>query len=302
MIAKLTNSNLFNSLNFSKREKIIIYPNLPGFILGLFVFFCFLISIFYENNFALLISIVIFFVFFISIIISNQNLSKIEITASNEILIPTNEHSSINVNISNSSNAKKLNINYYLDNQFKGNTNFEKGLGQLKIDYFKKTRGVFKINEVMIKSVFPFGIIKTKRKYQLNKDIYVYPAPKKNNLDILSRFNFDNFNGDQNEFEGIDQYKIGDSLSKIAWKKSILDKKFIKTFSNPNLNQEQVLDLNDYDSIEFEQLLSFVSYIFINSFKLKKNISLKHKDKIFHLTDEKSSLNNILKYLSNVQN
>jgi len=302
MIAKLTNSNLFNSLNFSKREKIIIYPNLPGFILGLFVFFCFLISIFYENNFALLISIVIFFVFFISIIISNQNLSKIEITASNEILIPANEHSSITANISNNSNAKKLNINYYLDNQFKGNTNFEKGLGQLKIDYFKKTRGVFKINEVMIKSIFPFGIIKTKRKYQLNKDIYVYPAPKKNNLDILSRFNFDNFNGDQNEFEGIDQYKIGDSLSKIAWKKSILDKKFIKTFSNPNLNQEQVLDLNDYDSIEFEQLLSFVSYIFINSFKLKKNISLKHKDKIFHLTDEKSSLNNILKYLSNVQN
>ena len=302
MIAKLTNSNLFNSLNFSKREKIIIYPNLPGFILGLFVFFCFLISIFYENNFALLISIVIFFVFFISIIISNQNLSKIEITASNEILIPANEYSSIIANISNSSNAKKLNINYYLDNQFKGNTNFEKGLGQLKIDYFKKTRGVFKINEVMIKSVFPFGIIKTKRKYQLNKDIYVYPAPKKNNLDILSRFNFDNFNGDQNEFEGIDQYKIGDSLSKIAWKKSILDKKFIKTFSNPNLNQEQVLDLNDYDSIEFEQLLSFVSYIFINSFKLKKNISLKHKDKIFHLTDKKSSLNNILKYLSNVQN
>ncbi|MDC0631605.1 hypothetical protein OAP10_01160 [Candidatus Pelagibacter sp.] len=302
MIAKLTNLNLFNSLNFSKREKIIIYPNLPGFILGLFVFFCFLISIFYENNFALLISIVIFFVFFISIIISNQNLSKIEITASNEILIPANEHSSIIANISNSSNAKKLNINYYLDNQFKGNTNFEKGLDQLKIDYFKRTRGVFKINEIMIKSVFPFGIIKTKRKYQLNKDIYVYPAPKKNNLDILSRFNFDNFNGDQNEFEGIDQYKIGASLSKIAWKKSILDKKFIKTFSNPNLNQEQVLDLNDYDSIEFEQLLSFVSYIFINSFKLKKNISLKHKDKIFHLTDEKSSLNNILKYLSNVQN
>ena len=302
MIAKITNSNLFNSLNFSKREKIIIYPNLPGFILGLFVFFCFLISIFYENNFALLISIVIFFVFFISIIISNQNLSKIEITASNEILIPTNKHSSITVNISNNSNAKKLNINYYLDNQFKGNTNFEKGLGQLKIDYFKKTRGIFKINEIMIKSVFPFGIIKTKRKYQLDKDIYVYPAPKKNNLDILSRFNFDNFNGDQNEFEGIDQYKIGDSLSKIAWKKSILDKKFIKTFSNPNLNQEQVLDLNDYDSIEFEQLLSFVSYIFINSFKLKKNISLKHKDKIFHLTDKKSSLNNILKYLSNVQN
>ena len=302
MIAKLTNSNLFNSLNFSKREKIIIYPNLPGFILGLFVFFCFLISIFYENNFALLISIVIFFVFFISIIISNQNLSKIEITASNEILIPANEYSSIIANISNSSNAKKLNINHYLDNQFKGNTNFEKGLGQLKIDYFKKTRGVFKINEVMIKSVFPFGIIKTKRKYTLNKDIYVYPAPKKNNLDILSRFNFDNFNGDQNEFEGIDQYKIGDSLSKIAWKKSILDKKFIKTFSNPNLNQEQVLDLNDYHSIEFEQLLSFVSYIFINSFKLKKNISLKHKDKIFHLTDEKSSLNNVLKYLSNVQN
>ena len=88
----------------------------------------------------------------------------------------------------------------------------------------------------------------------------------------------------------------------FPWDLTRSHRRFIKTFSNPNLNQEQVLDLNDYDSIEFEQLLSFVSYIFINSFKLKKNISLKHKDKIFHLTDEKSSLNNILKYLSNVQN
>ena len=77
MIAKaikgIFNHKIFESIKEKNRTKIIIYPNWSGFGVGLFVFFCFLISVFYENNFALLLSIIIFFIFFISIFISNQN-------------------------------------------------------------------------------------------------------------------------------------------------------------------------------------------------------------------------------------
>ena len=81
MIAKAVkaffNNKLIQNLNNNNKTKIFIYPNLNGLGSGLFVFFCFLISVFYENNFGLLLSIIIFFVFFISIFISHQNLSHI---------------------------------------------------------------------------------------------------------------------------------------------------------------------------------------------------------------------------------
>ena len=54
MIAKSVksffNNKLIQSLNNKNRTKIYIYPNLNGFVLGLFIFFCFLIAVFYENN------------------------------------------------------------------------------------------------------------------------------------------------------------------------------------------------------------------------------------------------------------
>ena len=84
MLTGFPQNKLISYFDYFKKERIFIYPNLSGLILGVFVFFCFLISIFYENNFALLISIIIFSIFFISIIISNQNLSNIDLILSDD--------------------------------------------------------------------------------------------------------------------------------------------------------------------------------------------------------------------------
>ena len=85
MIAKtiqgIAKSPLIQTLKEKNRSKIIIYPNWNGVGLGFFVFLCFLIAVFYENNFGLLLSIIIFFIFFISIFVSNQNLNHLSINA-----------------------------------------------------------------------------------------------------------------------------------------------------------------------------------------------------------------------------
>ena len=85
MIAKtiqgIAKSPFIQSLKEKNRSKIIIYPNWNGVGLGFFVFLCFLIAVFYENNFGLLLSIIIFFIFFISIFVSNQNLNHLSINA-----------------------------------------------------------------------------------------------------------------------------------------------------------------------------------------------------------------------------
>ena len=78
-IKGIFNHQIFENIKKKNRSKIIIYPNLNGLSVGILVFFCFLISVFYENNFALLLSIIIFFIFFISIFISNQNLNNLNI-------------------------------------------------------------------------------------------------------------------------------------------------------------------------------------------------------------------------------
>lgn len=302
MLNGVLKNRLIPFFNNFKREKIIIYPNLSGFILGAFVFFCFLISVFYENNFALLISIIIFFIFFISIIISNQNLTNIDYVSSNELLIEANRESSIQLNIFNNSQIQKLNIDFYIDKQFKGNFELKLNNNSINLNFFKQTRGSIPINDLHLKSDFPFGIINTIRKFKLKNNIYVYPKPKKQNLELLAKFNLDNSLQNQEEFDGIDQYKIGDNLSKIAWKQSIgKNKKYIKSFKS-NHSEQKILDLNEYPNIDFEELLSTVTFIFLEHFKLKQEISLKHKDQLFKLTTEKSSLNKILRYLSHVQN
>ena len=84
-----------NFKNFFKpknNSKIYIYPNFNGIILGLFIFFCFLISVFYENNSGLLLSIIIFFIFFISILISHQNINNLKLSFLNEYYLEASQN------------------------------------------------------------------------------------------------------------------------------------------------------------------------------------------------------------------
>ena len=53
----LKNKNKININN------LYIFPNLKGFQIGVLIFFCFCVSIFYQNNFALLLSIILFLFF-----------------------------------------------------------------------------------------------------------------------------------------------------------------------------------------------------------------------------------------------
>ena len=301
MYLQFIDKNFFSIKKLFKREKIIIYPNLNGFILSVFVFFCFLISIFYENNLGLLISIIIFFIFFISIIVSNQNLSDIEIIGNDFQLIETNQNSLINIKILNNSEVEKLNINFFVDKKNKGNFNLKPNQNKINLNYNLKNRGILILKDLYIKSEFPFGIIKTKKKFNLNKKIYIYPKPINYELNLISNFDKLNVSKNENEFFGIDEYKLGDNLSKIAWKKSIIQKKkFVKIFESMDSLDEQIFDLDSYKNINFERLLGFTSYLFIKSFKLKRKIVFKHKKKIIRLSEKKSSLEEILKYISNV--
>jgi len=299
--------NRFNQINFKNffklknNSKIYIYPNLNGIGLSLFVFFCFLISVFYENNSGLLLSIIIFFIFFISILISHQNINNLKISSLNEYYVEANKNKNLTLIIENLSKEKKLNININYQKQNIGNFNFFKKINYFNLNYNKKLRGVYLLDTITLNSIYPFGIIKTKINHKPDCDIIVYPQSIKPNLELLNEFNIDK-SIDADDFDGIDEFKNGDSYSKIAWKKSTIDKKYIKIFKDKEKTQKLILDLDRYNELEFELLLSYSIYIIEYFYQNKINLTLKHQGNIFLLDKNKKSLNQIYKYLANAKN
>ena len=302
-IKGIFNHQIFENIKKKNRSKIIIYPNLNGLSVGILVFFCFLISVFYENNFALLLSIIIFFIFFISIFISNQNLNNLNIQWKEEYFLEQNKYEKIYLQILNETNEKKLNIDAVYQNKNIGNYNFINKINKIFIPLFNDNRGVFKLQRLNLKSTYPFGIIRTKRFFDSNSKLIVFPKTIRPNQDLMNEFNI-NLNGHiLDEFDGIEDYKNGDDFSKIAWKKSTLkNKKYIKKFEQPDTEKKSVLNLDLYQSIEFETLLSYATFIVQYYYKNKINLTVKHLDQTFYLNQNENSLNQILKYLANVQN
>jgi uncharacterized protein (DUF58 family) len=302
LVQRLTNLDFKQLINLKKKLKVYIYPNLQGLLLGLFVFFCFLISVFYENNSGLLISIVIFFIFFISIFISHQNINNLRINFLTEYLVEANKTEHINFKIINDAKEKKLNIDLEINKSILQNFNLSDKIKEFNIKYNYDKRGVYSLNKIILKSIYPFGIIRTKINYQPFSKVYVFPQKLIPNQELLQEFKIHQ-NNNSDEFDGIDEYKKGDSYSKIAWKKSTIgDKKFVKEFKSFKSSKKSILDLNKYNHIEFEKLLSYSVFILDFYFTKSLNLTFKHKDNLFHLNENKNSLNKILKYISNVKN
>ena len=307
MIAKtiqgIAKSPFIQSLKEKNRSKIIIYPNWNGLGLGFFVFLCFLIAVFYENNFGLLLSIIIFFIFFISIFVSNQNLNHLSINALDNYYLEATKKGEIDIQVINHVNEKKLNIDLDYKKQNLIELNFTKKINTIKLNEKYLERGTFSIGKIILKSIYPFGIIRTKRYFNPKSKIVVFPNKLQPNIDLLNEFNI-NLKGHANdEFEGIEDYKNGDSFSKIAWKKSIIkNKKYIKKFEEPKKENNLILNLDNYKDINFEDLLSYVSYIVDYYYRNKIELTIKHRDNTFYLNQSLNSLNQILKYLANVKN
>ena len=307
MIAKtiqgIAKSPFIQSLKEKNRGKIIIYPNWNGVGLGFFVFLCFLIAVFYENNFGLLLSIIIFFIFFISIFVSNQNLNHLSINALDNYYLEATKKGVIDIQVINHVNEKKLNIDLDYKKQNLIELNFTKKINTIKLNEKYLERGTFSIGKIILKSIYPFGIIRTKRYFNPKSKIVVFPNKLQPNIDLLNEFNI-NLKGNANdEFEGIEDYKNGDSFSKIAWKKSIIkNKKYIKKFEEPKKENNLILNLDNYKDINFEDLLSYVSYIVDYYYRNKIDLTIKHRDITFYLDQSLNSLYQILKYLANVKN
>ena len=211
--------------NTINRKNLYIFPNLKGFQIASLIFFCFAVSIFYQNNFGLLLSIILFFIYFISIIISYQNLLNLNVNVVNKLL-PAQEKVKIDYLINCKDKRERLNINFNLGNaSVNSDVNLQK---KIRFNFMFKNRGIQDVPNLNVKSQFPFGIINTFSKIFFKERITIYPKPIKPGDDVLASL-FDDYSneGFDYDFDRIEEAKDIFNLSKISWKHFTIKKKIL---------------------------------------------------------------------------
>ena len=295
-LEKFIKKKSINNKNKINKKNLFIFPNLRGFQIGVLIFFCFSVAIFYQNNFALLISIILFIIFFISILISYQNLNNLEFEIIDRIL-PSNKYVKLNYVLKDETKRDRLNINFEQNNQII-NVNPKK---ITKITFQNKfdKRGVYETPSINFNSVFPFGIISTFGKVFFQKKLIIYPEPIKPPKIILDNL-FNKINdGFDYEFDKIEENNNEKNLSKVSWKHYSIKKKFYhKIFKFQKETNNFIIDLELLSS-DFEKSLSYASYLIDNFYKLKNPFALKYKNYISDYACSYEHRNKQLTYLAN---
>ena len=295
-LEKFINKKSINNKNVINKKNLFIFPNLKGFQVGVLIFFCFALAIFYQNNFALLISIILFIIFFISILISYQNLNNLEFEITERIL-PSNKLVKLNYILKNKTKRERLNINFKQNDQ---TINLDpKKINNITFQNKFEKRGIYETPSISFNSVFPFGIINTFGKIYFKKKLIIYPEPikpPKNMLDNL--FNKIN-DGFDYEFDKIEENNHEKNLSKVSWKHFSIKKKYYhKIFKFKKETNNFIIDL-DLLSRDFEKSLSYASYLINDFYKLKNPFTLKHKNYISENSCSYEHRNKQLTYLAN---
>ena len=283
-----------NSIN---RNNLYIFPNQKGFQIGALVFFCFAVSIFYQNNFALLLSIILFSIFFISILISYQNLNNLEFKLLDN-LFPSNQDIYLKYLVENNSKQERLNVDFYQNqNQYKTNINqFE----QIKFKHTFSQRGIVETPSLNISSVFPFGIIKTFGKISFKEKIVVYPKPIRPPQFVLDNINNKKQEGFDYEFDKIEEDKFNKNLSKVSWKHySIKKKYYFKKFVFKKDSENIIIDIEKLSN-NLERSLSYASYLIHYFYELKNPFAVKYKDYISNISCSHEHKKKQLTFLANV--
>ena len=285
------NKNLINKKN------LYIFPNKRGFQVATLVFFCFAVSIFYQNNFALLLSIILFFVFFISILISYQNLNNLKVKLI-ENLFPSNEEIILKYLIETQNKQERLNVDFK-QNQNHYKTNIKNSKQIIFKNTFKK-RGIIETPCLNISSIFPFGIIKTFGKISFKEKIIVYPKPIQPPQFVIENINNKNRESFDYEFDKIEEDKFSKNLSKVSWKHySIKKKYYFKKFTFKKDSENIIIDIEKL-SENLETSLSYTSYLINHFYKLKNPFAIKYKDYISNMSCSYEHKKKQLTYLANV--
>ncbi len=238
------------------------------------------------NNLVYLISSAFLAFMGISGIIAKINLSKLDINLEPEKEIFAGFPAVLNISVINNKKFfPSFLINVYLDNKYITFPLVNKSDKEERtINIIFEKRGINKIKDIKICSVFPFNFFE--RCIKLNKEIevLVFPKPEKysfytgtskkskNKKDIQKSSSIKSYEG---EIAGFSKYYKGVPLKYISWKHyAKTGKLIIKEFMEDS-DIPVIIDLDEIKTSNIEKKLSFATYLVLTNFRNKKPVGLK---------------------------
>lgn len=261
-------------------NNLYVFPTRAGLLFLLLAFLIWLLGTNYQNNLILALAYLQVSLLIIVIFKTFQNLSGIEIkvigSTPNFVNFPVgftlqlrsvNPNGADNIRLKFSDNAEEW-------VQLPGN-----GSHRVNLSMTGRRRGVLRADRLLVKSVYPLGLVQCWTWLNLDAQVLVYPQPK------AVPFPPNHVGSDDEKSEprqaggddvvGLINYQHGDSLRQIAWKHYARDKGLYRKELAQYSESDSWLDWRDFYGGEAELCLSHMSYWVQELSQLQKSFGLR---------------------------
>ncbi|NVJ59306.1 MAG: DUF58 domain-containing protein [Gammaproteobacteria bacterium] len=241
-----------------------IFPTRYGFLMALMILLMGIGATNYQNNLIFFATFFALTIGLLSIVLTFNNLVALRFSphepeavfAGSKVKVP------ISVTSEKAHNAVSLSFKHGPAQSFDVLPNTETRI--VLVTQCTK-RGHNTLPKVKVSSIFPFGFLQVWSWLFFSMDYLAYPKPIAPSFGATTGHQQDEHSNDfqsgTEDFYGLKKYEAGESLSRIHWKsyargKGLQTKEFVDYLSDPN-----VFDYSQFEQVEHELRLSYLSYL-----------------------------------------
>jgi len=204
-------------------RRVYILPTKQGLVFSILLFAMLVGSINYNNNLGYILTFLLASITVVSIFLTYHNILFLNIGP--VILRPVfaGNNSTIPVQIDNQDYSSRFAVEYYLPKQTHFVTDILANINtSIDLEVSFQKRGIQPIPRFVIETTFPLGLFRAWAPIELQQSLLVYPQPATDTrLPQISHGEKEGQNHQgvgNDDFEGLKNYQMGDSLYRIHWK------------------------------------------------------------------------------------
>lgn len=262
-------------------RNLYIFPTRKGFLFLFFVMVLWLIGTNYQNNLILALTFLLISVFIVSILHTYANLSSIEVKLKGASNCFAGEPLEFFVDVTNTSRNMRYGVALrWQDSSFDPVTS---DLGSnintsLAVPVATKLRGKLRPPRLLFETEYPLGLLRCWTWLTFDTHALVYPRPVEFPLTNINAID-EGGDGEHpakggEDFSGLQAYRPGDSLKRIAWKLYARDRGLHTKEFSQNISREIWLDFAQVSARGTEEKLSALCYWALVFYQQDENFGL----------------------------
>lgn len=263
-------------LNFLKRQipvsnevrlhqrNIFILPSSFGFFFALLNVLLFVLGVNYQNNLVIILSSFCFSLFITTMLLCYQNIAGLVIRPIARQEYTANELLAVECDLTTAGVKHGVKLHYKHEPEIIVSS--IDGQKNIALTLNKRCRGTHRLPRLLLSSQYPLGLFKAWSNLEFEQDIVVFPAPlsymeQLTAMEESQGKNLSRHTRSGDSFSGLESYREGESLKRVAWKqmaqgKGMLTKQFEQTMGEP-----QWLDINEIEGNDLEDKISHLAYL-----------------------------------------